>query len=146
MITFEAELSVSSLEALIEKLDKYAKSLDEATTDINKAIAERGYDLVMKNVPVLTGELKNSIQSEYNSEYARIYTDNEHAAYAEFGTGVVGKSKPHELADKNGWIYDYKNQGWQGYVGRKYMYHSYITLKQELNGIAKDVLTRKELI
>lgn len=163
MITFEAELSASSLEALITKLDKYAKSLDEATTDINKAIAERAEELVKTNVHSEAydeGDLEESIQSEYNSEYARVYTENDHAAYAEFGIGIVGEgSHPEALA--KGWVYDknaHGDKGWfytdkngkkwftRGYTGRKYMYNSYITLKQELNDIAKDVLKRKELI
>ena len=147
MKTFECELSVSSLEALIKDLDKYTKDLEESTVHINKAIAERGKEIVLSNVPVDKGDLQRSIDNEYNSEYARVYTEGtDHAWFAEFGTGVRGKGNPHPKYEEHGWEYDFRNQDWTGYVGHKYMYRSYITLKEELTSIAKEVLKQRGLI
>lgn len=146
MKTFEAELSVSSLEALIKDLDKYIKDLEESQIEINKAVAERGKEIVLSNVPVDKGNLQRSIDCEYNNEYARVFTNNDHAWYAEFGTGVTGKRNPHPKYEEYDWIYDIHKRNWTGYVGHKYMYRSYITLKEELTSIAKEVLKRKGLI
>lgn len=146
MVTFEAELSTSSLEALIKDLDKYKKDLDNSLYAINEAIAERAYELLMIYTPELTGELKESIQKGITSEFAMLYTNNDHALFAELGTGVVGKNSPHPAAAENGWVYDYKNQNWKGYGGRKYMYQTYIDIEKELTQIAESVLRQRGLI
>lgn len=146
MVRFEAELSVSSLEALIKDLEKYQKDLDNSMYAINEAIANKAYELLMIYTPYLTGELRESIQKEITSEFARLYTDNDHAMFAEFGTGVVGKGKPHPKAAENGWVYDYKDQNWTGYEGRKYMYQTYIDIQKELIPIAEQVLKQRGLI
>lgn len=146
MVTFEAELSQSSIEALIKDLKKYQKDLDNSLYAINEEIANRAYELLMVYTPKLTGELRESIQKEVTSEFARIYTDNDHALFAEFGTGVVGKGKPHPAAADNSWVYDYKNQNWTGYEGRQYMYHTYQDIEKELIQIAERVLKQRGLI
>ena len=160
MATFEAELSVSSLEALIKDLDKYQKDLDNCLISINQAIADEVYNLVMSYIPEFTGELKASVQKEITREYARVYTDNDHAQFAEFGTGIVGANNPHPQATAQGWSYDvneHGEKGWvykgtdgyywtKGYEGRQYMYKSYIDIQKELIPIAERVLRQRGLI
>lgn len=146
MVTFETELSTSSLEALIKDLDKYVNNLDKNIYSINEAIAIEAEKIVNQYVPVDKGDLQRSIKNEVTKEYARIYTENDHALFAEFGTGVVGKGKPHEFAEQNGWVYDHKNQGWVGYEGRRYMYYTYIDMQEKLKTIAEEVLRQRGLI
>lgn len=161
MKTFEAELSASSLKNLIKDLNKYQKDLDNSLKHINEAIADEVYKLVMQYVPDLTGDLKASVQKEVTQEYARVFTDNEHSEFAEFGTGIVGSNNPHPEASSQGWTYDVNNhgeKGWvykgkngityrtKGYTGRKYMYKSYIEIQKELIPIAERVLKQRGLI
>ena len=146
MVTFEAELSASSLQNLIKKLNKYQQDLESCSYNINQAIAIEAEKIVNQYVPVDKGDLKRSIKKEITKEYAEVYTNSDHALFAEFGTGITGKGKPHEFAEQNGWEYDHKNQGWVGYDGRKYMYKTYIDIQKELVPIAERVLKQRGLI
>ena len=166
MVTFEAELSVSSLETLIKDLEKYQKDLDNCLISINQAIADKVYEIVMSRVPYKnsSGELMASIQKEVTKEFARVYTVNDHALFAEFGTGIIGADNPHPEASVQGWTYDvngHGEKGWfynkgtteepdiywtKGYEGRQYMYRAYIDIQKELTQIAEQVLKQRGLI
>lgn len=146
MVTFEAELSTGSLEALIKDLDKYVDNLDKTIYSINEAIAIEAEKIVNQYVPIRKGDLQRSIKKEIAKEYARIYTDNDHALFAEFGTGVEGKRKSHPKYEEYGWVYDIHKQNWTGYVGHKYMYKTYIDMQERLKPIAEEVLRRRGLI
>ena len=43
-------------------------------------------------------------------------TLTEQMSYIEFGTGIVGKQSPHELAEEQGWQYDVNQHGEKGWV------------------------------
>lgn len=161
MKTFEAELSESSLKKLVKGLEQYQKDLDNSLYDINEAIADEIYILVMQYVPKLSGELSASIQKEITKEYAEVFTDNEHSEFAEFGTGIVGANNPHPTASSDGWVYDINShgeKGWvyrskdgvtywtKGYEGRQYMYKTYIEIQKELIPIVERVLKQRGLI
>jgi hypothetical protein len=165
MVEFKAELSQSSIDALIKDLKKYQQDLDNSLISINQAIADKVYELVMSKVPRGTsGDLARSIEKEVTKEFARVYTTNEHALYAEFGTGIVGAKSPHPEAEAQGWLYDINShgeEGWfynkgtrenpdiywtKGYAGKKYMYYAYIEIQKKLEQITTEVLKQRGLI
>lgn len=166
MKIFKAELSTSSLDALVKKLENYPKELENSLISINQEIANRVYELVMVKVPHAnsTGDLMSSIKKEVTKEFARVYTDNPHAAFAEYGIGVIGAENPHPEASVQGWQYDvnkhgrkgwYYNKGtrenpdiyWTaGYAGVQYMYKTYIDIQPELEPLVDKVLKQRGLI
>ena len=145
MITFEAELSVNSLKQLSKKLEQYGKDLENSTIHINEALADEMYDVALQNTPVVTGELKGSINKEFNKDYARVYTDKEYAKYVEFGTGVRGKDT-HPRAKEANWEYDYNQTGYKGFTARKFMYNTYLDMDARKLEIARKVLKERGLL
>jgi len=86
-------------------------------------------------VPVDTGELRSSIavQVDLNGKIVvgTIYAGANHAAFVEYGTGLIGAAAPHPPLPTEGvpitgsWIYDYKGQGWIGMAARPFMRPAY---------------------
>jgi len=82
-------------------------------------------------VPRDTGELAGSIGSVVTltgrTVVGTIYAAAKHAAFVEYGTGLIGQANPHGPLPQTGvpftgrWIYDYKNQQWQGMPAQPYM-------------------------
>lgn len=85
------------------------------------------------NVPVITGELRESIHKiEPRMETGQrvvgsVVADAAHAAFVEFGTGVRGRGTyPYDLPQSGvpytgRWIYDYRHINWRGMPARPYM-------------------------
>lgn len=82
-------------------------------------------------VPVDTGELKASITSSVTWQGTKVFGNivaaAPHAAFIEFGTGIVGAASNHGSLPSVGvpitgsWIYDYRQQGWIGMPARPYL-------------------------
>jgi HK97 gp10 family phage protein len=82
-------------------------------------------------VPVDTGELQSSIGSSValkgTTVTGTVLAAAPHAAFIEFGTGLVGAASDHGALPSVGvpitgaWIYDYKRQGWIGMPARPYL-------------------------
>lgn len=107
-------------------------------------------------VPVLTGDLQNSIQTNVvkDSEEVQqraVVATSEHAMFIEYGTGIVGAANPHPPLPSSGvpitggWIYDYKNQNWIGMAAQPYMRPAYETHRIEAEKRIKESV-RGELI
>ena len=55
MVTFQATLSPTSLEKLMQELSSHATKLEESRLDIHEALADYAYERIMFYVPVDTG-------------------------------------------------------------------------------------------
>ena len=105
-----------------------------------------------------TGELLNSMKAEAGDVIQAgskwiVFTDCPHAAYVEFGTGIVGERDPHPDTSLVGWRYDinehgeagwhyYKNGEWhwtKGMQSRPFMYETGRDLRMKVSKIAKEV-------
>lgn len=104
--------SVVGLDNLLKKLNKLGGNVEET---LYKSIQRQG-ELVKGDAkdlcPVDTGDLRQSIKSETknykNKITTRVYTNSDHAAYVEFGTGKVG-----ERTNKNNKVnVSYKQDKW----------------------------------
>lgn len=86
-------------------------------------------------VPVDTGSLRDSIAMQVELKgkivVGTIYAGADHAAFVEYGTGIVGAAAPHPPLPSEGvpitgsWIYDYKGQGWIGMPARPFLRPAY---------------------
>lgn len=104
--------SVVGLDNLLKKLNKLGGNVEET---LYKSMQRQG-ELVKGDAkdlcPVDTGDLRQSIKSETknykNKITTRVYTNSDHAAYVEFGTGKVG-----ERTNKNNKVnVSYKQDKW----------------------------------
>lgn len=101
----EVRLSADSLGEAAKYLEAYAKSLDGKArrTAIELARmgarnAEETYDSYEK--PYETNELLESIDHERTPHGARVVAKSDHAAFFEFGTGVVGQENPYPFQNE----------------------------------------------
>lgn len=107
--------SVKGLDSLLKKLDKLGGNVDEV---LYKSMQQQG-ELVKGDAkdlcPVDLGDLRQSIKREtkrYKGKIvSKVYTNSDHAAYVEFGTGKKGESTP--VSDKYPGPLSYKQDKWK---------------------------------
>lgn len=112
----------------IEGMDSFIKSLDNLI-DVNDVVeACEELATIIENdakafCPVDTGELVESIRHDVSVDgdeiIGEISTDCKHAAFVEFGTGVVGGASDADTARRAsqvGWQYDVNHHGPDGWV------------------------------
>lgn len=104
--------SVVGLDSLLKKLSKLSGNVEEVLYESMQKQGELVKGDAKDLCPVDTGDLRNSIKREtkrYKGKIvARIYTNSDHAAYVEFGTGRVG-----ERTNKNTKVnVSYKQDKW----------------------------------
>ena len=118
-------VSVSSIDAAITQLKDYKARLKDAETRIVRRMAEDGAEQAKSLVDYMddvdNGELSGSITGEANGNRGRIVAGTDHAAFVEFGTGVVGARNPHVRNPGTGpspvgWAYDVNNHGDAGWM------------------------------
>lgn len=113
--------TIKNLDRLLAKLD----ATGENAAPIARIAVMKGLEMVKArakmNCKVDTGELLNSIHSRSRINGAtaegEVYTNNDHAAYVEFGTGPVGAESPKDIPE--GLHLAYKPTGWWIHVGDK---------------------------
>lgn len=120
MPVIQVELSVAGLEAAIAELKEYQRKVEGLGEKVAKRLAsdgaENARELASFMNAVDTGELVGSIVGEASGEEGSIKATAGHAAYVEFGTGVVGARSPHPGGS---WVYDinaHGDEGWN-YIG-----------------------------
>lgn len=167
-------LSVKSLKKLQKDLQNYSKKLDCRAKLLAEKLSERGVEIARVRIAdldaIFTGELLSSIQSEYKGSFKgggifAIATDNNHAAFVEFGTGQMGKDTPYPYPLPDGvswdyatgktirqnaagryyWFYPGHDGKWhytEGMPARPFMMGTSLELQKEIVKIAKEVFSK----
>ena len=152
------QLSEESIKAAIKELNKYKSELSKKTNLLVQKLVEAGVEIAKQEVLTLgafdSGELHDSLDGLMYTDGARgiIFTDCGHAAFVEFGSGIVGAGSPHPTMP---WAYDVNNHGEAGWVyfdekqglfrwtkgmpSRPYMYLTAQRLEERVAEIARDV-------
>lgn len=144
-------------EYTLGKIGHAVKDVRAYITDFRKKcelfvrwLCERGQEIAREEAPVDTGELRSSITAMAMGLAGQIIASSPHAAYVEFGTGIVGAGSPHPTLP---WTYDVNGHGadgwwylkdgsWRwtaGQPARAYMYTTAKRLAAEAPQIARDV-------
>lgn len=156
MIRTKATLSTESLKAMIQELQKYRDGIESKCDELCRRLAEIGVSAAVSKIEgrYVTGELASSIsfQRVGEAEYL-VIADNDHAAFVEFGTGVVGDGSYQGELPSN-WEYDVNNHGDDGWwylhddgtywwtagqTGKGYMASAAEEMRQQVLKIAKEV-------
>lgn len=128
-------MSINGVERLLKKLDKLGGNSEEV---LYKTLQKQG-ELVKSEAktlcPVDTGDLRKSIRKStkrYKGKIvARVYTNSDHAAYVEFGTGKRG-----ETSNTNSNVEVTYKQNWSGIEAQPYLYPS---LKNNEDRVMKNI-------
>lgn len=152
------QLSETSIKAAIKDLEKYKREIGAKAKTLVQRLVEAGVEIAKQEVLTLgafdSGELHDSLDGLMYTDgtHGIIFTNCGHAAFVEFGTGVVGAASPHPTMP---WAYDTQNHGDKGWVyydekqgrfrwtkgmpSRPYMYLTARQLEEKVGEIARDV-------
>lgn len=127
----------------IQGLDRLGKLLSDITehlpVSLDKLLDNLVFDGVMKakeEVPVDTGELRDSIHGEREEGIGRIVAGTDHALFVEFGTGVRGRATS-PVDSSFDYVYDIHNREWPGNAANPFMHRT-------AEFLIEDMLTRGE--
>ena len=128
-------MSINGVESLLSKLDRLGVNSEEV---LYKSLQKQG-ELVKGQAKELcpkdTGDLKKSIRKStkrYKGKIvARVYTNSDHAAYVEFGTGKRG-----EASNTNSNVEVTYKQDWSGMEAQPYLYPA---LKNNEDRVMKNI-------
>lgn len=155
-------LSTTSIREAQKQIEQYKIDLANKVNLFTQRLAEIGVGIAQARAIDLdayySGNLVASINLkqgdviQHGSKWV-VYTDCPYAKYVEFGTGIVGKDFPHDIASQLGWKYDINNHGKAGWYyhdatgfhwtngmsARPFMYEASLELGLRVSKVAKEV-------
>lgn len=157
-------LSPASVGEAVEELRSYRSGLSGRLEELLRRLGEAGLSTAVAVVPVDTGDLVSSIRLERRGQHDYLLVaDSGHAAFVEFGTGVVGQGTyagnlpgawsyderrtpaAHDPADPTRWYYydsDGSLRSTRGQAGSGYMLAASEEMRQRALSIAREVFGR----
>ncbi len=153
-------VSLGNIDEAIRQLEEYEKSLPEKCRRLVERLTEEGVLIAKEKIVSMAafedGDLLSSMQGFMYKEGNKglIIAGCKHAAFVEFGTGVIGKGKQHPdipvpwTYDGNGhgedgWYYYDEGQGryrfTKGMPSRPFMYETAKELRDRLTEYAREV-------
>lgn len=152
--TINATWKMEGADELQEAFDVLARnltSLDKNAEQFIKRMVEQGVEYAKDRAPIDTGDLREGIYGTCKGAEGIIYSTSDHAAFVEFGTGVVGDGT--YPGDNQGYAYnvpsEYKDEtgGWwwngnytHGYPANPYMFDTMQYLKSIAVKTAKETM------
>jgi hypothetical protein len=158
-----------SIKNAIKELQQYKREIETKTRLLVQRLTDYGAAIVRVKIVNMgayySGELFSGVDGYYspslNTGFIRV--TNDHAAFVEFGTGVVGQNSPHKNGEylskaawsyasgakifttqdgRVGWIYPTDDGGFrftEGMPSRPFMYETALELQRDFPRIAKEV-------
>ncbi len=171
MKTINVKLDPTSIANAIEELQQYQKDVESKVRLLVQRLTDYGAEIARVKIVSLgafySGELLSGVGGYYsptlNAGFVKV--TNDHAAFVEFGTGVVGQNNPHKNGEylskaawqyatgpkifttqngKVGWIYPTDDGGFrftEGMRSRPFMYETALELQNKFNQMAKEVFS-----
>ena len=173
MTTIIVDLNAENgIKNAIKDLQKYKKKVETNARLLVERLTDEGAEIVRIKIVNMgayySGELLSGVDGYYspslNAGFVKVTSD--HAAFVEFGTGVVGKNNPHkngEYLSKASWSYasgakifttqDGKKVGWiyptddggfrftEGMESRPFMYETALELQSKFDSLAREVFS-----
>lgn len=172
MRTIRVGLDPKSIEKAIKELNQYKKEIENKTKLLIQRLTDLGANVVRVKIVEMgayySGELLSGVDGYFspllNTGFVRV--TNDHVAFVEFGTGVVGQANPHTNGEylskaawqyatgpkifttkdgRVGWIYPTDDGGFrftEGMQSRPFMYETALELQREFPKIAKEVFSK----
>jgi hypothetical protein len=165
----QVKLNPESVDNAIKELNQYRAEVESKSRQLVQRLLDLGVDIARAKVVAMdayyTGQLLSGVGGYYsptlNAGWVKVTSD--HAAFVEFGTGVVGQAMPHpngECLSKAswsyasgahifttkdgvpGWYYPTDDGGYRftsGQESRPFMYETALVLQMTFPSIAKEV-------
>jgi hypothetical protein len=169
--TISVRLDPASIAKAIQELQEYQKDIENKTRLLVQRLTDYGAEIARVKIVSMgayySGELLSGVDGYYsptlNAGFVKV--TNDHAAFVEFGTGVVGQNTPHKNGEylskaswqyatgpkifttqngKVGWIYPTDDGGFrftEGMKSRPFMYETALELQSKFDQMAKEVFS-----
>ena len=169
MKTISVRLDPNEISDAIEEIRGYQKEVERKTRLLVQKLVDLGAEIVRVKVVSMgafySGALLSGVGGYYspalNAGFVRVTSD--HAAFVEFGTGVVGQNSPHQNGEylaraswdyasgprifttksgRVGWIYPTKDGHFvftEGMKSRPFLYQSALELQAKFPQIVMEV-------
>lgn len=125
MPVYQASLSVSSLDALLDELKAYRKKVEDAPAKLCDALLETGKDVIEQVVDGILDPIGNApgivtADRRYSAgeAEAKLNYIGSQVAFVEYGVGVKGEQSPHPVADEANWHYNIRQTNFWTYRDR----------------------------
>lgn len=108
MPTFQANLSISSLDKLLSDVKAYRDKVNAAPEKITARLAEIGSDAIRQNIAGTTnpdGNSSGTVSANISGSHATVSQSGDQIAFLEYGTGEQGAASPHPEYQVAGWNY-----------------------------------------
>ena len=171
MKTIKVRLDPNEIAIAINEIRQYQQDVEKKTRLLVQRLTDYGAEIARVKIVGMgayySGELLSGVDGYYsptlNAGFVRV-TSN-HAAFVEFGTGVVGQANPHRNGEylskaawayatgpkifttkdgKVGWIYPTDDGGFrftEGMKSRPFMFETAVELAQILDQMAMGVFS-----
>ena len=116
----EISLSTQSMAQAVKEIEKLKGAIERARIDFIKLSVDWLLKRASDNIAVNYPDFVNDFRTAITGNLGILETTEEQMTYIEFGTGIVGKSSPHELADENDYQYDVNAHGEKGWTFTHY--------------------------
>ena len=113
MASSEIMMTLDNIDEVIAKLEEFRARIEAKLPELITKLCERGLEIAKEQCPVDTGDLRESIHIIAEGIAGQIIASSGHAAYVEFGTGIVGAGSPHPTLP---WAYDVNGHGDKGWT------------------------------
>lgn len=169
MKTIKFKLGTKEIDNAIKEIEDYKKDIENKTKMVVQRLIELGVDIAQVKLQSLgayySGDLLSSIDGYYspllNAGFVKV--TNDHAAFVEFGTGIVGQNSPHPSGEclsqaswgyatgskifttkdgRVGWVYPSENGEFrftEGMQSRPFMYETALELERTAAKIVQEV-------
>lgn len=140
MPTFQADLSVGSLDKLLSDVKDYKAKVETAPAKITEQLAEIGAEAIQQNVAGITdldGNAPGTVGMQVEGGSAKVFQKGKQIAFLEYGTGEQGAASPHPKYAVAGWHYN-SGKNIRQMKNGKMMWHYFDNLKghwRTTNGI-----------
>ena len=169
MRTIQITLDPSSIAKAIKELNQYQKDVENKVRQLIQRLVDLGANVARVKIVEMgayySGELLSGVGGYFspllNSGWVKV--TNNHAAFVEFGTGVVGLANPHKNGEylskaswayatgrtifttkdgRTGWYYPTDNGEYrftEGMKSRPFMYETALELQRTFPKLAMEV-------
>ena len=133
-------ISIDGLSTAYNKLMKIADKVEVEKDKLIENLVFDGVVIAKEEVPVDTGELRDSIHGEITDKGGSIIAETDHCIFVEFGTGIRGRNTSPIGGDNVDYIYDIHKREWKGNKANPFMHRTAVRLMDDIRTRGEEFL------
>lgn len=135
-------VEVKGLKNAMTKLMRIANKAEVEKDRLVENLIYDGVVIAKEEVPVDTGELRDSIHGEMTDKGGAIIAGTDHCVFVEFGTGMRGKATSPIKNGEAEYVYDLHERNWQGNKANPFMHRTAVRLLDDVRSRGREFLEK----